>query len=127
MKEIMAIIRMNMVNRTKEAIAKEGYPGITCRKVFGRGKKKLEDTLTEEILQGEVEVCHILGETLSENHRLLPKRLITLMVKDADVSRIVETIIDVNQTGNFGDGKIFVLPLDEVIRIRTGELGEEAI
>jgi len=127
MKEIMAIIRMNMVNKTKEAIAKEGYPGITVRKVFGRGKRKLEGTLTEEILQGEAEVCHILGEALSENHRLLPKRLITLIVKDEDVERIVETIIDTNQTGNFGDGKVFVLPLDEVIRIRTGELGEEAI
>lgn len=127
MKEIMAIIRMNKVSKTKEAIAKEGYPGITCRKVFGRGRKKLDYSLTEEVLQGEEEICHFIGETLSEEHRLLPKRLITLMVKDEDVDKIVQTIIETNQTENYGDGKIFVLPLDEIIRIRTGELGEEAI
>jgi nitrogen regulatory protein PII 2 len=127
MKEIMAIIRMNMVNKTKEALSKEGYPGITCRKVFGRGKKKVSYKLTEDILEGEKVICSNLGEALSEEHRLLPKRLFTIIVKDEDVKNIVNTIIEVNQTGSMGDGKIFVLPVADVIRVRTSESGDLAI
>ncbi|MBZ4645941.1 MAG: nitrogen regulatory protein 2 [Petroclostridium sp.] len=126
MKEIMAIIRLNMINKTKDALLKEGFPSITCRKVLGRGKKKVDFSLIDVISQNVMESPR-LAEELSEGHRLIPKRLLTMVVKDEDVKKVVDTIMSVNSTGNPGDGKIFVLPVMEVIRVRTGETGETAI
>lgn len=126
MKEIMAIIRLNMINKTKDALLKEGFPSITCRKVLGRGKKKVDFSLIDVISQNVMEPPR-LAEELSEGHRLIPKRLLTMVVKDEDVKKVVDTIMSVNSTGNPGDGKIFVLPVMEVIRVRTGETGETAI
>jgi nitrogen regulatory protein PII 2 len=67
------------------------------------------------------------GENLSERGRLIPKRFITLVVKDDEVKTVVDTVISVNSTGTPGDGKIFVLPVEEVYRVRDGQIGEEAI
>ena len=127
MKEIIAIIRMNMVNKTKEALVDKGYPGITCRKVFGRGKKPMDYDLIEDIMVEKEKITPNVAEAMTEEHRLLPKRYLTLIVKDEDVKDIVDVIVKVNQTGSYGDGKIFVLPITEVMRIRTGEVGEVAI
>jgi len=55
---------------------------------------------------------------------LVPKRLITVVVPDALAGRVIETIISVNKTGNSGDGKIFVMPVQEAMRVRTGETGD---
>jgi nitrogen regulatory protein P-II len=57
----------------------------------------------------------------------LPKVKIELVVKDEDVEKVIETIMKTAQTGRVGDGKIFVIPVEEVVRIRTGERGEQAI
>ncbi len=127
MKEIMAIIRTHMVNKTKEALINDGYPGITCRKVYGRGKRSAYQDLIEQTM-AENEISETLApEEIIKEHRLLSKRLFTLIVKDEDVKKTIHTIIRVNQTGNPGDGKIFVFPVSEVIRVRTGEHGENAI
>lgn len=127
MKEITAIIRMNMVSKTKDALLKAGFPSITCRKVMGRGKKKVEYDLYQYIVNGkEVEVPGV-AEQLSEMHRLIPKRMFIMIVNDEDVKSVVDTIMEVNRTGNAGDGKIFVQSCTEAIRIRTGETGAEAI
>ncbi|MEQ8196664.1 MAG: P-II family nitrogen regulator [Clostridiaceae bacterium] len=127
MKEVMAIIRSNKVNKTKESLAEAGFPSFTCRKVLGRGKKSIDMALIESlVLEGEVPATPV-GENLSEIGRLIPKRLFTLVVKDEDVEKVVDTIIKVNSQGNPGDGKIFIIPINEAYRIRNEETGDEAI
>lgn len=122
MKEIMAIVRLNKVNVTKEALASAGFPAFTCRKVMGRGKKFVDPSLVQTIMEtGELPVSPV-GEYLTEGSRLIPKRYFTIIVPDECVKKVVDTIIEVNSTGNFGDGKIFVLPIDEAYRVRNGEL-----
>lgn len=126
MKEVIAIIRLNKVNQTKKALAENGFPAFTCRKVLGRGKKSVDFSLVENIIrEGELPVSP-LGEHLTESVRLIPKRVFTLIVADDQVEKAVETIINANQTGNRGDGKIFVLPILENYQIRTGEAATDA-
>jgi nitrogen regulatory protein PII 2 len=127
MKEISAIIRMNKVNVTKKALSEAGFPAITCRKVYGRGKKAVNYEIIEELLEGHDVQSPTLMESMTEAHRLITKRLIMMVVLDDEVERAVNAIIDANQTGNAGDGKIFVCPVSETVRIRTGESGEEAV
>lgn len=136
MKEVMAIIRMNMINKTKKALAAKDYNSMTCCKVRGRGKKKVNYELVERLIKGEEiedelaagdKIDPQVAESVSEGHRLIPKRLITLIVGDDEVETVVDTIIDVTQTGNPGDGKIFVMPIEDALRVRTGERGGEAI
>lgn len=127
MKEVMAVIRMNMVNQTKEGLALEGFSSLNCRKVLGRGKKKVNYELIEDIISSGNISSPAVAESLSEGHRLIPKRLISLVVKDDEVKKVVSTIISINKTGNAGDGKIFVMPVSDAIRVRTGETGEDAI
>ncbi|ABR49649.1 nitrogen regulatory protein P-II [Alkaliphilus metalliredigens QYMF] len=126
MKEIMAIIRMNMVNKTKKALATEGFPAFTCTKISGRGKKAMDYTIEEAFLT-ENNMPTSVAETFSEGYRLLPKRLLLVTVPDGAVEKAVTVIIHANQTGSPGDGKIFVLPVEEAIRVRTGETGDTAI
>jgi nitrogen regulatory protein PII 2 len=126
MKEVMAIIRQNKVNQTKEALVKDGYPAFTCLKVLGRGKKTINLSIVQDIVDaGEMPISPI-GESLTESSRLIPKRFFTLIVEDEDVAKVVSIIIDNNQTGNPGDGKIFVIPIEESIRVRSGEKNADA-
>jgi nitrogen regulatory protein PII 2 len=126
MKEVIAIIRMNMVNETKKALADEGVCGLHAMKVMGRGKIKVDFSLLEEIGTGE-EIGGILADGLAAGGRLIPKRLLTILAQDSEVKRIVDTIIKVNKKGNKGDGKIFIVPLLDAVRVRTGERGEAAV
>jgi nitrogen regulatory protein PII 2 len=126
MKEVMAIVRQNKVNVTKEALAAAGIPAFTCRRVLGRGKKLIDMTLLRSIVDaGEVPATPE-GEYLSEINRLISKRVFTIIVEDSEVGLVVNTIIDANSTGNPGDGKIFVLPIHENYRVRNGEMTTEA-
>jgi nitrogen regulatory protein PII 2 len=127
MKEIIAVIRMDMVNKTKEALLIKGFPSMTCRKVMGRGKKKIAYELFQDVFTNNEGLSPIMAEQLSEGHRLMPKRMLIIVVDDKDVSAIVNTIIEVNQNGNPGNGKIFVSKVQDTIRVRTGEQGIEAI
>ena len=127
MKEITAIIRMDMVNKTKTALLKLGFPAITARMVMGRGKKKIDYELFQNVFTNNEGLTPILAEQLSEEHRLMPKRMLILVVEDKDVKAIVASIIEINQNGNPGNGKIFVTTVADVIRVRTGETGIEAI
>ncbi len=123
MKEIMAIVRINMMNRTKKALAEAGISSITARDALGRGKGLVDLTLLEGAEKGYEEAVAQLGQS----QRLIPKRLFFVMVPDKLVSKTVQTIIEVNQTGKSGDGKIFVLPVTDSIRVRTGESGDAAL
>jgi nitrogen regulatory protein PII 2 len=123
MKEICAIIRMNMMNETKQALADAGVVSLTARKVIGRGKGKVDYHLLEGAREGYEEAINQLGP----GPKLIPKRMVTMIVPDGLARTAVDTIIQVNQTGSPGDGKIFVLPMQEAVRVRTGEAGDEVL
>ncbi len=127
MKEIVAVIRMDMINKTKDALLLENISSLNCRKVLGRGKKKVDFSLIEGIITGSDVSSPVLAEAISEGHRLIPKRMISLVVKDDEVKKVIDIIININSKGNPGDGKIFVMPVMDAVRIRTGEIGDEAI
>jgi nitrogen regulatory protein PII 2 len=120
MKEIMAIVRINMMNKTKKALAAAGISSITARDALGRGKGLVDLTLLEGAEKGYEEAVAQLGQS----QRLIPKRVFFVVVPDKLVKRTVQTIIEVNQTGKSGDGKIFVMPVTDSIRVRTGESGD---
>lgn len=120
MKEIMAIVRQNKVNATKNALAEAGFPAFTCRKIMGRGKRPIDLSLVQTILSEEMPISPV-GEYITEVLRLIPKRCFVLVVPDEKVEHLVKVIMEVNSTGNPGDGKIFVLPIMESYRVRDGQ------
>jgi len=127
MKEVIAIIRMDMITKTKEALLKADFPALSCTKVLGRGKKKVDFSLIENMLSGSEFTSPTIAEAFSEGHRLIPKRLLSIIVKDDEVKTLVDVLIAVNQKGSPGDGKIFVMPVIDCVRVRTGEIGELAL
>lgn len=127
MKEVMAVIRINKINQTKQALLKAGFPAMYAKKVSGRGKRKVDISFLDDVLTAEDIQDSKLASVLDEMHRLLPKIFLNIVVNDEDVEKVVSTIIEVNRTGNPGDGKIFVASLDDVLRVRTGEAGKAAI
>ncbi len=124
MKEIYAIIRLNKVYDTKKSLEAIGFPSLTAfsYRVFGRGKQKgLIDEVSFSISPEVAESAKGGGM------KYIPKRLLYLAVNDEDIARVVDAVIHANQTGHHGDGRIFVCPLEEAIRIRTGEKDAQAI
>lgn len=122
MKEVMAFIRMNKVNVTRDALALAGLPAFTCSKGVGRGKKVLTSLAAQVIMDNDGSIPeNEIGENLSESIRLVPRRSFSLVVDDETVPLVVKTIIEANQTGNPGDGRIFVMPIDEGYNVRTGK------
>lgn len=120
MKEIMAIVRMNKMNQTKRALSEVGISSITARDALGRGKGLVDVQLLEGAEKGYEEAISQLGQS----GRMIPKRALLVVVPDELVSQTVTTIIRVNQTGKSGDGKIFVMPCLDAVRVRTGEQGD---
>jgi nitrogen regulatory protein PII 2 len=123
MKEVMAVIRMNKMNQTKIALAEAGVVSFTARRVTGRGKGKVDYLL----LKGAEAGCEEAIVQLAPGPKLIPKRLLNIVVPDDLVRSVVRTIIDVNQTGHPGDGKIFVMPISDSVRVRTDETGDAAL
>ncbi|THB66573.1 MAG: P-II family nitrogen regulator [Desulfovibrio sp.] len=123
MKEVIAVVRMNMMNRTKKALTEVGIDAFFAHEAQGRGKGFVNPEVLKGAEKGYEEAAAILGE----KGKLYPKRLVTVVVPDEEVSTVVETIIETNTTGKPGDGKIFVLPISDSIRVRTGETGEISI
>jgi nitrogen regulatory protein P-II 1 len=112
MKKIEAIIRSEKLEELREALDAKGFSGMTVTEVRGRGTQK---GITLEWRVGDYKVD------------FLPKIKIEMMVEDSNIEKVVKTIEAVCKTGNIGDGKIFISPVYEVIRIRTGERGERAL
>ena len=112
MKKIEAIIKPFKLNEVKEALNEMGLQGMTISEVKGYGRQKGH----KEIYRGAEYVVDFI-----------PKVKIEIVTKDVMVEKIVETIRSSASTGKIGDGKIFVLPVEEVVRVRTGETGEEAV
>jgi len=123
MKEIVAIIRMDKMNQTKSALADIGINSFMASKVLGRGKGMVDFRILKGAEKGIEEAIAQLGQ----GQKLIPKRMITSIVPDSKVDAIVKTIIKVNKTGKPGDGKIFVMPVSDSIRVRTGEMGERTL
>lgn len=123
MKEVMAIVRMNMMNQTKRALAEAGISSITARDALGRGKGLVDVNLLKGAEKGYEEAVAMLGQS----GRLIPKRALIIVVPDKLVEKTVKTIIRVNQTGKSGDGMIFVMPCLDAVRVRTGEQGDDVL
>ena len=123
MKEIMAIVRINMMNKTKQALADAGISSVTARDALGRGKGLVDLTLLEGAEKGYEEAVAQLGPS----QRLIPKRIFFVVVPDRLVSKTVKTIMTVNHTGKSGDGKVFVMPISDSVRVRTGEAGDQVL
>ncbi len=122
MKEIITIIRPKKVNATKEALVKLGVPSMTAIPVLGKGKQKgIDSEVNIEYRKG------ILEQNKSGGMKYVPKRYLSIVVSDEQEEAVVQTIIKINQTGQIGDGKIFICPVDDALRVRTDEQGNEAI
>ena len=120
MKEVVAIVRMNMMNKTKKALSDAGISSFHARECLGRGKGLVDFKALKGAEQGYEEAIEQLGS----GQRLIPKRMITVIIPNKMVKKTVEAIIKTNQTKKSGDGKIFVMPVIDSIRIRTGEQGD---
>jgi nitrogen regulatory protein PII 2 len=123
MKEIIAVVRMNMMNKTKAALTAIGVDAFFGHEAQGRGRGFVNPSLLKGAEQGYEEAAALLGE----KGKLYPKRMLTIVVKDDKVDDIVRTLIESNKTGKPGDGKIFVLPVGDAVRVRTGEKGSKSI
>ena len=123
MQEIMAVIRMNKMNQTKKALADAGIPAFVAREGYGRGKGLVNQAVLDGAAAGNEEAIALLGT----KGRLYPKRIISIVVPDSQVKEAVDALMSVNKTGQAGDGKIFVMPVTDSIRVRTGEAGDAAI
>lgn len=118
MKEVIAIIRRNCIQETKAGLLGIGVPALTMISVEGRGRQKGLAEQPDPFLDS-VEIQTALN--------FIPKRMISMVVRDEDVPRVVEAICRVNRTGHIGDGKVFVCPVEDAVRVRTGETNEIAI
>ncbi len=112
MKKIEAIVRPEMLEPLKNAFLENEVGGLTISQVMGCGNQK---GYTDEI-RGQMVIIN-----------MLPKIMFTLVVKDEDLKKITKIIIEKAQTGEVGDGKIFISNIEDCIRIRTEEHGEEAL
>jgi nitrogen regulatory protein PII 2 len=123
MKEITAILRMEMMNRTKKALTELGVDAFYAFEAQGRGKGFVNKKVLAGMEEGYEEAAAVLGE----KGKLYPKRVLVAVVQDVEVDAIVKTIIATNQTGKPGDGKVFVCPVNDAVRVRSGEHGEKSI
>lgn len=112
MKKIEAVIREEQLDAVKQSLEEGGYFGMTVSQVSGRGRQR---GLALQWRVGEYRVD------------LLPKLKVEVVVLDEDVPRTLNAITKSARTGEMGDGKIFILPVYDAVRIRTGEQGENAI
>lgn len=112
MKKIEAVIRVEKLEEVTDSLEALGYPGMMISHIEGHGRQK---GLVEQFRGREYKVS------------FLPKIKIDIVTRDNDVEKIISAISKIAKTGEIGDGKIFISPVENVLRIRTGEKGEIAI
>ena len=112
MKKVEAVIRIEKLDEVREALEGLGYPGIMVTRIEGHGRQK---GFVEQFRGREFKV------------ELLPKFKVEIVAHDKDADKIIEAIAKTAKTGEIGDGKIFVYPVENALRIRTGEKGDSAI
>ncbi len=113
MKKIEAIVRPEKLDEIKSALAEQGFLGLNIANVTGRGAQK--------------GVVHAGRGGESYTIDMLPKIKLEVVVHDSATERAVQAILKAAWTGNIGDGKIFVLPVEDAVRVRTGERGDVAL
>lgn len=148
MKQIIAIIRDERTEETKKALEAMGVRGITFLYVTGRGQQKgrisareLGGSLTRNM---RLQITSVSLEEGTANAYpgtegifpdpdtefalgFLPKRMLVIVSDDEEVDRIAQAVVNANQTGQHGDGRIFICPMISAIRVRTGEQGDKAL
>jgi nitrogen regulatory protein P-II 1 len=112
MKKVEAVVRHHKLDEIKAALVDQGFAGMTVTEVRGYGRQK-----------GQRETYRGAEYTID----FIPKLKLEVVVSEEDAQKVVEAIVGASQTGNIGDGKIFVSSLDDAIRIRTGEAGKTAL
>jgi nitrogen regulatory protein P-II 2 len=112
MKLIMAIIKPHKLEEIRDALTRLGVHGLTVTEVKGYGRQK-----------GHTEIYRGAEYTVN----FVPKLRIEVAVSDDQVERVTEAIVETAKTGQIGDGKVFVLGVERAIRVRTGEVGEDAL
>lgn len=116
MKEVIAVVRPSRAKLTKQRLAEKGFPAYTEARVSGRGKQA---------------GLRYSGEGAAPNGTggisFLPKRALSFFVNDEDVEPLIRLMMEANKTGEIGDGKIFVCPVETAVRIRTDEMNEAAL
>jgi nitrogen regulatory protein PII 2 len=144
MKEIIAIIRTEHVEPTKGALEFIGVKGITIFNVIGRGRQRgtIQVPDPESTLRREVGVYIMLQRGIicdADDPKyhvpvqkeielgFLPKKMLMIVANDDEVPLIVDTLTQINRSGQKGDGKIFICPMTDAVRIRTGERGNMAL
>jgi nitrogen regulatory protein P-II 1 len=112
MKLLTAVIKPHKLDEVKAALETFGVQGLTVSEASGYGRQK-----------GHTEVYRGAEYTVD----LVPKARIEILVDDADAADVLEVVVKAAQTGRIGDGKVWVTPVDEVVRVRTGERGADAL
>ena len=115
LKEVVAIIRPQRWSQTKLRVQRLRLQAFTHTRVLGRGRERGLRYLPRH------------GAARGAGVRYLPKRMISWIVEEACVEPLIQALIEANQTGQLGDGKIFVLPVEDAVRVRTDERGTEAL
>ena len=113
MNKVEAIIRPERVSLVAEALAEAGFIGLNVAHVTGRGVQK--------------GIQHVGRGGMTVTVDMLPKTKLEVVCKDADVDKVIDIIIESARTGEVGDGKIFVTPVTQTVRVRTGERGDKAL
>lgn len=117
MKEVIALIRPGKAKMTKQKLAEDGFIPYTEQSVLGRGKQL-------GLQYGQTDG----GQAWPPSGiPFLPKRMLTIFVQDEEIDRVVAIVRDTNKTGDIGDGKIFICPVDDAVRVRTDERGRRAL
>ena len=112
MKLVTAIIKPFKLDDVKAALTEIGLPGVTVSEVRGFGRQR-----------GHTEVYRSAEYTVE----FVPKISVEILVDDDEAKRVADTIVEAARTGQIGDGKVWISPVDTVIRVRTGEMGHDAI
>jgi nitrogen regulatory protein PII 2 len=138
-RELFAVIRQEKVGETLEALSAVGVDSVTVHTVHGRGRQG--GNIMEEVdplMRGNIESVSKIwkfptpssmagASTLTKPVFWVPKSLLDIVVSEVPVEKVVDAVTQVNRTGRHGDGKIFLLPIEDAVRIRTGERGDHAI
>ncbi|MBF0465075.1 MAG: P-II family nitrogen regulator [Nitrospirae bacterium] len=137
MRELTIIIRRHKLPDTKKALEELGLPSMSIQSVDGRGKQKgvlnfeyddeMKDGLSSAVRLVPTPSVYALEHQLQKPVLYVPKRMLTVVVPETMVESAVNAVINANQTGRHGDGKIFVSPVELSVRVRTGERGVAAI
>ncbi len=123
MAEIYAIIQINRINATKEALGEIGIYSLHVFPALGHGRGLVDEEILAAAAEGKEEALAVLDDL----PHLVPKRSFSVIVPQDRTEEVVQAIIKANRTGHHGDGRIFVCPVENAVRIRTAETGITAL